>query len=318
MDTQLSESWLALVIGNTRLHWGYFHQGRFCGDWHTPHLTADIAIRLQRSGFHSEAWQSETAGIGALTLSELSALPTEALPSLSNLWIASVVPTQSALWLRDQKSARASAQLSAQLVEPSARSVEPFAQLVEPSAQLVERSHIPLSNLYPTLGIDRAINLLGAGKLAGWPTLVIDAGTAITLTAGVDQSVYGGAILPGMRLQGEALAQKTAVLGDFVPVVPVAGSQSSNIALPNRWAVDTEGAIASGLVYSVTATLVDYLSTWWQQFPAGTAFLTGGDALLIQQYLQQRTPEISSRVRVNHNLMFYGMNAYRLGLIAGC
>lgn len=273
-----AESWLALVIGNTRLHWGYFHQGSFLGDWHTPHLTPDIALRLQHAGFQAKGWQSEIDWMGKLTPLARFALPTAAL-SLKNIWIASVVPTQSAIWLD-----------------------------CEEPAKIVERSHIPLSNLYSTLGIDRAINLLGAGKLNGWPALVIDAGTAITLTAGIDRSVYGGAILPGMRLQSEALAQKTAVLGNYMSAFD---NQPSEIALPSRWALSTESAIASGLIYGITATVIDYLCAWWQQFPTGKAWLTGGDAPLLQQYLQQRTPALSTRVQVEQNLMFYGMSAYR-------
>ncbi len=290
---QATESWLALVIGNTRLHWGYFHQGSFLGNWHTPHLTSEIATRLQSSGFQTKGWQAEIDHIGQLTSSEQSALPAAAL-SLKNLWIASVVPAQQELWLAGEQS-----------------------------ANVVERSHIPLFNLYPTLGIDRAINLLGAGTLEGWPALVIDAGTAITLTAGIDDFVYGGAILPGMRLQSEALAQKTAALGNYIPALdmPELDSQSLNsqsldsplseVALPNRWAMSTESAIASGLVYGITATVIDYLCAWWQQFPHGKAWLTGGDAPLLQHYIQQRTPALSARVRAEQNLMFYGMNAYR-------
>ncbi|MGB7487446.1 MAG: pantothenate kinase [Phormidesmis sp.] len=277
-EGRATESWLALVIGNTRLHWGYFHQGSFSGDWHTPHLTSDIVMRLKHAGFQAKGWQSERDWMGKLTPLERSALPTAAV-SLENVWIASVVPTQSAIWLD-----------------------------CEEPAKIVERSHIPLSNLYSTLGIDRAINLLGAGKLNGWPALVIDAGTAITLTAGTDRSVYGGAILPGMRLQSEALTQKTAVLGNYMPAVD---SPPSEIALPSRWALSTESAIASGLIYGITATVIDYLCAWWQQFPTGKAWLTGGDAPLLQQYLQQRTPALSTRVQVERNLMFYGMSAYR-------
>lgn len=199
------------------------------------------------------------------------------------LWIASVVPDQTMLCLRSSIA-----------------------------CYVVKRSRIPLVNLYPTLGIDRAINLLGAKERTGWPALVIDAGTALTFTAGADQAglagVYGGAILPGIRLQGAALKTGTAALGESVAQAQTAFNQK---ALPPRWACDTSAAIASGLIYSMLAAVVDTLTDWWQQFPIGQAVLTGGDSSQLHRFLQQKTPEVASRVSVDTDLMFYGMSAYR-------
>ncbi len=31
--------WIALVIGNSRWHWGAFEGDRWLGSWHTLHLT---------------------------------------------------------------------------------------------------------------------------------------------------------------------------------------------------------------------------------------------------------------------------------------
>ncbi|MEL7356988.1 MAG: pantothenate kinase [Cyanobacteria bacterium J06560_6] len=280
-----SEPWLALVIGNTRLHWGYFDQAGLLGSWHTPHLTEAIAASLQQAHFTAEGWESLTDWSGPYTETERAALPQAPL-SPENIWVASAVPAQSNLWKQPHRM-----------------------------ASIVTRSHIPLSGMYPTLGIDRAINLLGAGELVGYPVLVIDAGTAITLTAGVAKSVYGGAILPGLRLQTESLAQKTASLQALIPSFDA--DPNAAPVLPTRWAKDTEGAIASGLIYSLTATLTDYILSWWQQFPAGQVVLTGGDAPQLHSYLIQqensenkRTPEIVSRVQVNSDLMFYGMQVY--------
>ena len=270
----MSEPWLALIIGNTRLHWGLFSQERLSGVWHTPHLTAHAVEHLIDNGFKPSAWQT------VAPLAEFTHLLDQAIP-LSSLWVASVVPEQTALWRSPADAV----------------------------ANVVERSHIPLSGLYETLGTDRAINLLGAGNTVGWPVLVIDGGTALTFTAGIRQgsknTVYGGAILPGMRLQGESLAQQTAALGKFVKI-----GESS---LPERWATDTAGAIASGLTYGITSVIVDYLSDWWQRFPTSKAVLTGGDAPVLYALLQQRTPAIAARVQEDSYLMFWGMQAYRKG-----
>ena len=67
---------------------------------------------------------------------------------------------------------------------------------------------IPLEGLYPSLGVDRALALWGAGATWGFPCLVIDGGTALTLTGGNgDGFLVGGAILPGLRLQLQSLGR---------------------------------------------------------------------------------------------------------------
>eukprot|EP00616_Rhizochromulina_sp_CCMP1243_P013811 CAMPEP_0118983196 /NCGR_PEP_ID=MMETSP1173-20130426/34749_1 /TAXON_ID=1034831 /ORGANISM="Rhizochromulina marina cf, Strain CCMP1243" /LENGTH=194 /DNA_ID=CAMNT_0006933751 /DNA_START=189 /DNA_END=770 /DNA_ORIENTATION=+ len=91
---------------------------------------------------------------------------------------------------------------------------------------------------YHSFGVDRALALRGAGLLWGWPVLVIDGGTAMTFTVGVDDGhLYGGAIAPGMALQLGALATGTAKL----PRIALDGLSPS---LP-RWAMSTQGAIES-------------------------------------------------------------------------
>ncbi len=286
-----ASSWLALVIGNTRLHWGYFYQDRFALAWHTPHLTQSSVHLLQQAGFQPATWQIVADSSATFSVTDRKALPQEAI-SPSELWVASAVPEQLALWLKPAT------------LEQSHK---------QPSVHLVERSRLPLTNVYPTLGVDRAVNLLGAGQVSGWPTVVIDSGTALTFTAGVEAEgkpkIYGGAILPGLQLQRESLAQKTAVLRAHIPTQEQAESM-----LPARWATDTEGAITSGLIYSITAAVADYLTDWWQQFPEGKTIITGGDAALLHQYLQQRTPALAARVLVESNLMFYGMQVYRKAL----
>ena len=86
--------------------------------------------------------------------------------------LASVVPSQTALWQ------------------------------IYPNVHIINLDQIPLQGVYPTLGIDRALALWGAGKTWGFPMLVIDAGTAMTFTgADANQCLVGGAILPGLGLQ---------------------------------------------------------------------------------------------------------------------
>ncbi|MEO1620520.1 MAG: type III pantothenate kinase [Cyanobacteria bacterium J06632_3] len=298
-----TQSWLALVIGNTRLHWGYFCQNKLESTWHTLHMSRVDVSRLITTGFATESWQQIANHHTAIA----EHLPRSGL-SVVELWVGSVVPQQTALWRQP--------------------AINPQPSIL---TEQVVRSRIPINHLYPTLGIDRAITLLGAGSTYGWPVVVIDAGTALTLTAGIatmpdsaedshsaaySATFYGGAILPGLRLQTAALSQGTAMLSQFADDFVRQASSAPEVmpemsVLPERWALDSSGAIASGITYGLTATLVDYLSDWWERHPEGKALMTGGDAHFLHQHLMQRTPEIGSRVHINQDLMFYGMRAYR-------
>ena len=290
----MTNAWLALVVGNTRLHWGYFEKEQLQSVWHTAHLSSNQAKEIVAAGFCAPGWEATNSLVG-LSAQSVSHLP-QSIVSPSQLWIASVVPKQTAIW-QTATSGR---------------------------ANITTRSLFPLTNFYSTLGIDRAINLLGAGYRLGWPALVIDAGTALTLTAGVAVEcvdplapkkvvgeVYGGAILPGLRSQQTALMKKAPTLADAIAPITEQITMAQPTPLPIRWANDTPGAIASGLVYGTTAILLDYLTDWWQQFPDGKAVITGGDGLYLHQRLQQRTPEVASRVQLERNLMFWGMQTYR-------
>jgi type III pantothenate kinase len=161
---------------------------------------------------------------------------------------------------------------------------------------------IPLRGLYPTLGLDRALALWGAVETIGAPVLVIDGGTALTVTGvGGDRALVGGAILPGLRLQFQALGQGTAAL----PVLP------ATAALPQRWAIDTPRAIASGILYTVLAGMRSFVQDWWQQFPGSAVVLTGGDGDRLHPLLLQQFPELSPGVKLDPHLMFWGCRSVR-------
>lgn len=208
----MTETWLALMIGNSRLHWAEFSGGQLLKTWHSLH------------------------GI----------LP-ESLPQ--PLYFASVVPAQTGLLINHF-----------------------------PQAQEITLNDIPLENLYPTLGIDRALAVLGAGEKYGFPCLVIDGGTALTFS-GVDgdRRFIGGAILPGLGLQFRTLSQGTAEL----PKVDLPET------LPPRWATNTGGAIASGILHTVLAGIKDFIQDWQREYPQAAIVLTGGDGQWLKQNLQR-------------------------------
>lgn len=256
-------SWLALAIGNSRLHWAQFTGGTLEGFWDTPHLPASVVQELIKSNFEANVWLEQIPDL----------LETKILPfntKLPALWIASVVPDQLKLWQTYS------------------------------NAHIITLDDLPLLGIYPTLGIDRALALWGAGNQFNWPILVIDAGTALTFTgANQNRQLVGGAILPGLGLQLQSLSQKTAAL----PLV----NASSETSFPPRWALTTPDAIQSGIIYTLLAGICDFINDWIRQFPDSSVTLTGGDSQVLFRYLQIFSHDIAAKIIVEPHLIFWGI-----------
>lgn len=170
-----------------------------------------------------------------------------------------------------------------------------------PHLQQITLADIPIEGIYPTLGIDRALAVWGASNVYGVPSLVIDAGTALTFTGISDrQELVGGAIAPGLKLYLQSLSRQTAALPE------VYLSQ----ALPPRWALNTPEAIESGIIYTISASIWSFITDWEQWFPHSNILFTGGDSDLLGQYLQIQFPQIAKRIIIDTNLIFWGMKLY--------
>lgn len=157
-------------------------------------------------------------------------------------------------------------------------------------------AQVPLGNLYPTLGIDRALAAYGAGETYGYPVLAIDGGTAITLT-GIDaqRQLVGGAIWPGLALQQRSLAMGTGQLrSPGPPQIP-----------PSRWSRETIGAIQSGICYATGSGLRDFGTDWQRRFPHSRILVTGGDGELLTQLLQAEGSTLT--VTLDPNLAWWGL-----------
>ena len=251
---------LALMIGNSRLHWALFIDKTLYSTGDIFHLSASMIEQLAENPT-LENW------LRAIPLPKnLPLIPDYPIP----LILASVVPSQTALWQ------------------------------IYPHLRLITLEDVPLQGMYPTLGIDRALAVWGAGITWGFPTLVIDAGTALTFTgADNNQCLVGGAILPGLGLQFASLGQKTGQL----PLLET-GLMTS---LPPRFAMNTSDAIQSGVIYTLLIGVKDFVEAWWQLFPNSQVVMTGGDSNSLKNYLYQQFPDIESRLIVDHNLIFQGM-----------
>ncbi|MFP4133568.1 MAG: pantothenate kinase [Halothece sp.] len=272
-----SQNFITLIIGNSRLHWGYFQGRKLLKHWDTPHLD-NLVIPFWTIGatfqITKPPFQRGVGGIPSLREVEngITKLPSHLFPpDIPNdlpIYIASVVSKQTQLWNN------------------------------YPNKKIISLEEIPLTNTYSTLGIDRALCVYGAGETYGYPILVIDGGTALTYTAvGKEHNFLGGAILPGLQLQLRTLNQNT----DALPEVSLPDR------LPKLWGNETKSAIASGVIHTVISGIDNYLTAWWEEFPEGKVILTGGDGRLLQQLLKEKSPISADKTLVDQTLMFQGM-----------
>ena len=269
--------WMALIVGNSRFHWALFEANCLRQRWDTPHCSEPQLRELQGEGFANNVWQRLEIDHPENILDMAGAWP--------ELWAASVV--RSALQGLD----------------------------TYPHLTVVERQQIPLGGLYETIGIDRALTLLGAGLVYGWPILVIDCGTALTFTAGdADKAggsqgrFIGGAIAPGLGLQFRALHRDT----DQLPYL-----DQQPLSLPERWARTTEDAITGGIIYTQIAGIRDFVMDWYRHHPHSKVMFTGGDGRKMAEYLKQYAPSFAKSIQVDPDLMFWGLRAYRQELTKG-
>ena len=166
-----------------------------------------------------------------------------------------------------------------------------------PQVKLITLADIPLFNLYPTFGIDRALTSFGAGEIYGYPVLVIDGGTALTMT-GIDRQrrLIGGAIMPGLRLQLRSLSIGTAAL----PEIDLPQQ------LPPRWSDNTPDAIASGILHTISSGIQAFIQDWQRLYPHSQIVFTGGDGDILTKYLPA---DLVHQVRCDRNLLFHGLSA---------
>ena len=149
-----------------------------------------------------------------------------------------------------------------------------------------------------TLGIDRWAAVIAAWNMNKQPTVVINAGTAITIDAiardgKTKKGTYmGGIILPGLQLMYAALNESAAQLS--------INSTGKLTDFPNN----TQDAITTGCMSAIVGAVVLQL----KKLEKHSAFLpkvviSGGDAVKIAEAL---TPQLK-RVVMAENLVLQGL-----------
>lgn len=122
-----------------------------------------------------------------------------------------------------------------------------------------------------TLGPDRIAAACGAWSLhRGEACLVIDAGTCITVDF-IDAAgtYHGGAIMPGLQMNLQALNTFTAKL----PLIDITGVTKAPVL-----GRTTEESIVAGTLGATLLALAGFVAAYREKSPALHVLLTGGDA----------------------------------------
>ncbi len=154
---------------------------------------------------------------------------------------------------------------------------------IEPKFITSEKRKFGVTNSYQQpelLGVDRWLALIAARQHARVATCIIDCGTAITVDIVTKNGNHqGGMILPGLSLMRMSLTENTSDLNDTV-------EESEFKAL----AINTQTAIQTGTLYTVTAALERLIDDLKAQFKNRIRFIiTGGDAERIQPLLSGKS-----------------------------
>ncbi len=145
-----------------------------------------------------------------------------------------------------------------------------------PAAQWISRNSIPIQDIPLGVGIDRIVALHAATKLYGKNVIVIDMGTAMTMTCAIQGVFKGGAICPGRFLQKRILAKGTAQL-------PITTSTDiPRVLLESK----TNLAIDSGIHHLLTLGIEQMIAKAIAELGKRMLVIaTGGDSLRLAEHI---------------------------------
>jgi type III pantothenate kinase len=151
-----------------------------------------------------------------------------------------------------------------------------------------------IKNTYPTLGIDRVCNLIGAlnsekllaseTQLTGLSSIVVfDFGTATTATASdLKGNFLGGLIKTGFETELKALGTRTFTL----PHVEIA--RECKISELNPLAISTDESMLQGVIIGQIAFVEYYLKLFEEKYKSKPkVVLTGGNASIVTRFFNK-------------------------------
>ena len=228
---------MAVDIGNTQTVLGLFEGEELRGRWR---ITTEA---------HRTADELGAVSDGLLRLRGLG------LDRVEALIVSSVVPVLN----RSYKN------LAEQVLEVPFYQVTPMMQT-------------GLKNRYDdpgAVGADRIVNAVAAGRYYGYPTIIVDFGTATTVCAvGAEGAYRGGAILPGLYVALDALVAQTAKL----PGVDLEEET------PKAIATNTPDSIRSGFIYGYAGAIDALIRRMSEELAIGAPMNTSKDASTEDSY----------------------------------
>lgn len=149
------------------------------------------------------------------------------------------------------------------------------------------------------LGSDRIANACGAYMLYSKPIIVVDLGTATTFDiVDRDGNFLGGVIMPGLKLQLNALNMNTSKLPKIEP-------DKSEIAIGN----DTESAILSGVIRGSACAIEGLISQCENELGEEAILVaTGGFCGLISKYMTREFDFINPCLTLEGLRFLYELN----------
>ena len=149
-------------------------------------------------------------------------------------------------------------------------------------------------------GADRIANAYAAKELYGYPTIVVDAGTATTFDI-IDGNgdFSGGIIMPGINTQLKSLCEKTSLLPDLQPE-----------GIDKTIGSDTKTSILSGVIRGHAAGIDGLLEDCKHELGIDNIKVigTGGNIELISKYMKQKFNYIDSQLTLEGTRMIYELN----------
>jgi type III pantothenate kinase len=139
------------------------------------------------------------------------------------------------------------------------------------------------------LGADLLVGAVAATKKYGYPCLVVDMGTATTLSLVNEKKEFvGGIIYPGVITAYDSLIKATALL------------ESAKLEIPEDIiGRDTMGSIQSGMVYGTAGAINGMVKEIFKKYGTMPVVVTGGIARHIAPYLDN--------VKYDENLLLEGL-----------
>tara|TARA_B100000900_G_scaffold93611_1_gene76820 strand:+ start:63 stop:785 length:723 start_codon:yes stop_codon:yes gene_type:complete len=162
--------------------------------------------------------------------------------------------------------------------------------------ELTPEFNLPFTIRYKTtetLGKDRiALAAAASTKYPNSNTVIIDAGTCITVDFLNDQNVFlGGAISPGIEMRYNSLSDYTANLPRL--------KKNNDVQFPGN---STNNSIHTGVILGITHEITGFINQIKAEFDDVRIILTGGDAKFLSKTLK-------ITIFANQNFILEGLNS---------